>query len=76
MSLFCFCFSQTDTKDKKKDSNSISSLDNLDSPLSDSKKSLGLSSPSALSTCSNSSVDRDKTKRRVSDRVRTGLKSA
>ena len=66
MSLFCFCFSQTDTKDKKKDSNSISSLDNLDSPLSDSKKSLGLSSPSALSTCSNSSVDRDKTKRRVS----------
>ena len=62
---FCVYF-QTDSKDnKKKDNNSISSLDNLDSPLSDSKKSLGLSSPSALSTCSNSSTDREKKKRRV-----------
>ncbi|XP_045161386.2 arginine-glutamic acid dipeptide repeats protein-like isoform X2 [Mercenaria mercenaria] len=58
----------TDSKEnKKKGTNSVSSLDNLDSPTSDSKKSLVPSSPSALSTSSNCSTDREKKKRRSSE---------
>ncbi|KAK3581384.1 hypothetical protein CHS0354_016232 [Potamilus streckersoni] len=51
-----------DSSEQKKDRNSTSSPENLDSPLSESKKSLGHNSPSAGSTCSNCSSDRDKKK--------------
>ncbi|KAL4221663.1 hypothetical protein ACF0H5_019920 [Mactra antiquata] len=57
----------TDSKEtKKKGSNSVSSVDNLDSPSSDCKKSIVPSSPSALSTSSSCSTDREKKKRRSS----------
>ncbi|KAL3861507.1 hypothetical protein ACJMK2_007536 [Sinanodonta woodiana] len=51
-----------DSSEQKKDRNSTSSPENLDSPLSESKKSLGPNSPSTGSTCSNCSSDRDKKK--------------
>jgi len=57
---------QADSKDSKK--KGTNSIDNLDSPSSESKKSLVPSSPSALSTSSNCSTDREK-KVRVRDKI-------
>ncbi|XP_052832900.1 arginine-glutamic acid dipeptide repeats protein-like, partial [Octopus bimaculoides] len=62
-------------KSKKKDRHSTSSPDNIDSPLnssSSSQKITGRKSPSTVSTCSNSSTDRDKKTTTATTRLRKG----
>ena len=66
------CLSQGSSKNRgKKDRQAASSPDNVDSPTNSSVSSkdiAGRKSPSTLSTCSNSSTDKDK-KAKVSVRV-------